>query len=80
MHISELLPGCNIYRIKSMICYNRDMKYKFRNLDQSDIQNLVGINDENLSLLEDLYGCGIVCRAGVRHSTPASISSSDMPR
>ena len=62
MHISELLPGCNIYRIKSMICYNRDMKYKFRNLDQSDIQNLVGINDENLSLMEDLYGCGIVCR------------------
>ncbi|MBR0420207.1 MAG: PhoH family protein [Erysipelotrichaceae bacterium] len=38
------------------------MKYKIQNLDQNDIQNLVGINDENLTLLEDLYGCGIVCR------------------
>lgn len=38
------------------------MEYKFNDLDQEDIKNIVGINDANINLLEDLYGCGIVYR------------------
>ena len=38
------------------------MEYVFTDLNQEQIQNIVGVNDENLSLLEELYGCGIVYR------------------
>ena len=38
------------------------MKYVFKDLSQDDIQNIVGINDANLQLLEELYDCGIVYR------------------
>ncbi len=38
------------------------MEYKLENLDTADIQNIVGINDSNLNLLENLYDCGIVFR------------------
>ena len=38
------------------------MKYVFKNLSQDDIQNIVGVNDANLQLLEELYDCGIVYR------------------
>lgn len=38
------------------------MEYKFSNIDANRIQDIIGINDENLHLLEDLYGCGIVYR------------------
>lgn len=31
-------------------------------LDANDIQNIVGVNDTNINLLEELYGCGIVYR------------------
>ncbi len=38
------------------------MEYKIENLDSDDIKNIIGVNDENLQLLEKLYGCGIVFR------------------
>ncbi len=38
------------------------MKYVFKDLSQDDIQNIVGVNDANLQLLEELYDCGIVYR------------------
>ena len=38
------------------------MKYVFKNLSQDDIQNIVGVNDANLQLLEELYDYGIVYR------------------
>jgi len=38
------------------------MEYKFEELDQDQIQNIIGVNDSNINLLEDLYGCGIVYR------------------
>ena len=38
------------------------MEYRFKNLSQDNIQNIVGVNDENIALLEELYGCGIVYR------------------
>ncbi|MBQ2657404.1 MAG: PhoH family protein [Erysipelotrichaceae bacterium] len=38
------------------------MEYVFTDLNQEQIQNIVGVNDENLNLLEELYGCGIVYR------------------
>ena len=38
------------------------MEYYFNDLTAQDIQNIIGVNDENLNLLEDLYGCGIVNR------------------
>ena len=38
------------------------MEYVFTDLNQEQIQNIVGVNDENLDLLEELYGCGIVYR------------------
>ena len=38
------------------------MEYKLENLDTADIQNIIGINDSNLNLLENLYDCGIVFR------------------
>jgi len=38
------------------------MEYIFNGLDQEEIKNIVGINDENLNLLEELYDCGIVYR------------------
>ena len=38
------------------------MEYKFEDLSTEQLQNIVGINDENINLLEDLYGCGIVYR------------------
>ncbi|MBQ6334862.1 MAG: PhoH family protein [Erysipelotrichaceae bacterium] len=38
------------------------MEYYFKDLDQEQIKNIVGINDSNLNLLEELYDCGIVYR------------------
>lgn len=38
------------------------MEYKLLNLTSEQIINIIGVNDSNLSLLEDLYGCGIVYR------------------
>lgn len=38
------------------------MEYVFTDLNQEQIQNIVGVNDENLNLMEELYGCGIVYR------------------
>ena len=38
------------------------MKYVFKDLNQDEIRNLVGINDANIELLEELYDCGIVYR------------------
>lgn len=38
------------------------MEYLINELNQEEIKNIVGINDSNLNLLEDLYGCGIVFR------------------
>lgn len=38
------------------------MEYFFNDLTADDIKNIIGINDSNLQLLEDLYGCGIVYR------------------
>ena len=38
------------------------MEYKFSGLDSEQIKNIIGVNDENINLLEDLYGCGIVYR------------------
>ena len=38
------------------------MEYKITNINSDDIKNIIGVNDSNLSLLEDLYGCGIVFR------------------
>ena len=40
----------------------KTMEYVFNDLNQEQIQNIVGVNDENLNLLEELYGCGIVYR------------------
>ena len=38
------------------------MKYTVKNLNQDELRNIVGVNDANISLLEQLYGCGIVYR------------------
>ena len=38
------------------------MEYSLKDLTTEQIQNIIGINDTNLTLLEDLYGCGIVFR------------------
>ena len=38
------------------------MKYYLSNLDHEQIKNIVGVNDTNIQLLEDIYGCGIVYR------------------
>ncbi len=38
------------------------MKYVFKNLNQDDIMNIVGVNDTNMELLEQLFDCGIVYR------------------
>ena len=38
------------------------MEYRFKELDQDTIKNIVGINDSNITLLEELYDCGIVYR------------------
>jgi len=38
------------------------MEYRFTDLDHEDIKNIIGVNDTNINLLEDLYGCGIVYR------------------
>ena len=38
------------------------MEYNFKNLSQEQIKNIVGINDSNIALLEQLYDCGIVYR------------------
>ncbi len=38
------------------------MEYYFKELNQEEIKNIVGINDSNLNLLEELYDCGIVYR------------------
>ena len=38
------------------------MKYTIQNLSQDELRNIVGINDSNIALLEQLYGCGIVYR------------------
>lgn len=38
------------------------MEYKFNDLNTDDIRKIIGVNDENIKLLEDLYGCGIVYR------------------
>ena len=38
------------------------MQYNIENLNHEEIKNLIGVNDANISLLEDLYGCGIVYR------------------
>ena len=38
------------------------MEYSLKDLSTTQIQNIIGINDTNLLLLEDLYGCGIVYR------------------
>ena len=38
------------------------MKYLIETLNSEQIKNIVGINDANINLLEDLYGCGIVYR------------------
>ena len=38
------------------------MQYLVSDLNHDEIKNLIGINDKNITLLEDLYGCGIVYR------------------
>lgn len=38
------------------------MEYRFNDLDHDTIKNIIGVNDTNINLLEDLYGCGIVYR------------------
>jgi phosphate starvation-inducible PhoH-like protein len=38
------------------------MEYIFKDLDQDSIKNIVGVNDSNITLLEELYDCGIVYR------------------
>ena len=38
------------------------MKYVFKDLTQDDIQNIIGVSDANIQLLEELYDCGIVYR------------------
>lgn len=38
------------------------MEYTFKDLDHDDIRNIVGVNDSNITLLEELYDCGIVYR------------------
>ncbi|MBR3250548.1 MAG: PhoH family protein, partial [Erysipelotrichaceae bacterium] len=38
------------------------MKYTVTNLNQDELRNIVGVNDSNIALLEQLYGCGIVYR------------------
>ena len=38
------------------------MEYRFTGLDHEDIKNIIGVNDTNINLLEELYGCGIVYR------------------
>lgn len=38
------------------------MEYRFNGLNADQIKNIIGVNDANINLLEDLYGCGIVYR------------------
>ncbi|MBQ3295198.1 MAG: PhoH family protein [Erysipelotrichaceae bacterium] len=38
------------------------MKYTLENLSQDELRNIAGVNDQNIALLEQLYGCGIVYR------------------
>lgn len=38
------------------------MEYRFENLNSDEIKKIIGVNDSNINLLEDLYGCGIVYR------------------
>ena len=38
------------------------MEYKITNLDQEDIKNIVGIQDSNIMLLEEMFDTGIICR------------------
>ena len=38
------------------------MEFRFEGLDQDSIKNIVGVNDSNITLLEELYDCGIVYR------------------
>ena len=38
------------------------MKYILENLSQDELRNIAGVNDANIALLEQLYGCGIVYR------------------
>ena len=38
------------------------MKYTLENLSQDELRNIAGVNDANIALLEQLYGCGIVYR------------------
>ena len=38
------------------------MEYDLKDLSTAQIQNILGVNDSNIALLEDLYGCGIVFR------------------
>lgn len=38
------------------------MEYRFKRLNSEDIKKIIGVNDSNINLLEDLYGCGIVYR------------------
>ncbi|MBR5341059.1 MAG: PhoH family protein [Erysipelotrichaceae bacterium] len=38
------------------------MEYRFTGLNQENIKNIVGVNDSNIELLEELYDCGIVYR------------------
>ena len=38
------------------------MEYVLNDLSTAQIQNILGVGDCNISLLEDLYGCGIVFR------------------
>ena len=38
------------------------MQYTVSNLTQEELQNIVGVNDSNITLLEHLYDCGIVYR------------------
>ena len=41
------------------------MEYKLAGLTSEQIKNIIGVNDTNINLLEDLYGCGIVYRDDV---------------
>lgn len=38
------------------------MEYKFDGLNSEECKKIIGVNDSNINLLEDLYGCGIVFR------------------
>ena len=38
------------------------MKDTLENLSQDELRNIAGVNDQNIALLEQLYGCGIVYR------------------